>query len=125
MTVDLWVYGAQVVSMVDGDTARVSLDLGFHCYHVESLRLAWIDCPELFSGTNRDAGRVAKAFAEAWVTAAYLAWSESDNAYPFYVRTLKDKQTFNRYIGWIARSDTGDDLADALVASGHAVRVKT
>jgi micrococcal nuclease len=119
----LWTYRAGIDRVVDGDTCIVRLDLGFHCYHVESLRLAGVDTPELFSGTNREAGKAAKEFVEQWVSYAYWDHGDNDTTWPFIVRTLKDKQTFNRYIGYVTRADTGEDLAEAIIAAGHGVRI--
>lgn len=114
-------YRARVLRVVDGDTLICTLDLGLHCFHVESLRVARVDTPELFSGDNREAGKDARLFAEAWVEDAGVDRGENDIEWPLLVRTHKDKQTFNRYIADIYRRDTGESLADALVAAGHAV----
>ena len=116
----LWTYRAAVERVIDGDTLRIRIDLGFHCYHIESLRLAGVNSPELFSGTNRDSGGAARDFASAWVVRAML---EQSTEWPFIVHTEHDKQTFNRYVGWIIRADTGEDLAEALIAAGHGVRI--
>jgi len=120
--VKLYQYRATVERIVDGDTCYVMLDMGFHCYHVESLRLAGVNAPELFSGTEREAGNAAREFVVAWVLDAGVDRGTNDIYWPFEVETFKDKQTFGRYIGHIVRKDTGESLADALVEAGHAVR---
>jgi micrococcal nuclease len=43
----LWYYRAIVIRVVDGDTAILLLDKGFHEFAVEKVRLAGIDAPEL------------------------------------------------------------------------------
>lgn len=121
MLSDLWTYRARVQSVTDGDTIRIFIDLGFHCFHIEALRLAGVDTPELFSGTNREAGKAAKDFVLTWTFTAEV--QQEGNEWPFLVRTLKDKQTFNRYIGYVTRADTGEDLAEAIIAAGHGVRI--
>jgi len=120
--VKLYQYRAKVERIVDGDTCYVMLDMGFHCYHVESLRLAGVDAPELFRGDNVLAGIAAKDFVRAWVEDAGVDRGTNDIYWPFEVETFKERQTFGRYIGHIVRRDTGESLADALVEAGHAVR---
>lgn len=43
----LWRYRAYVVRVVDGDTAILYVDKGFHDYSVVKVRLAGIDAPEI------------------------------------------------------------------------------
>lgn len=119
--VNQYIYRARLARVVDGDTVRAEMDMGFHCYHVESLRVAGVDAPELFSGDNRDAGMASREFVIAWVADAYVDHGENDMEWPFLVRTYKDKQTFGRYVADIVRIDTGESLASALVSAGHAV----
>jgi len=56
--------------VVDGDTIDFKLDLGFHIYVVERVRLASIDTWELFSGDHRDKGQAAKDFVESQLNGA-------------------------------------------------------
>ncbi len=115
----LYQYRADIVKVTDGDTVRAYLDQGMHSFKVESLRVAGVDAPELFSGTNREAGGAALNFVIGWVADA--AVNAPDRRWPFEIETMKDKQTFGRYVAHIIRTDTGESLADALVAAGHAV----
>ena len=118
----LYQYRARIVRIVDGDSLIAELDLGLHCYHVESLRVAGVNAPELFSGDQRESGRAARDFVAAWVEDAGIDRGTNDIYWPFEVETFRDRQTFGRYIGHIVRKDTGESLADALVEAGHAVR---
>lgn len=69
-----WTYPCLIKSWVDGDTARVDLDLGFRVHWQGNARIIGIDAPEL-----RDpGGPEAKAFAEqiAPPGLTYIATSE-------------------------------------------------
>ena len=57
---DLYTYRASVVRVLDGDTLKVVVDLGFGVRSVQTLRLRGIDCPELVS----QEGKEAKEFVE-------------------------------------------------------------
>ena len=115
----LYQYRAKVERIVDGDTCYVLLDMGCHCFHTESLRVAGVNTPELFSGDQREAGGAAREFVVDWVIDAENNAANQD--WPFEVETFKDRMTFSRYIGHIVRKDTGESLAAALVAAGHGV----
>ncbi|NTV29876.1 MAG: hypothetical protein HGA80_07335, partial [Candidatus Omnitrophica bacterium] len=58
---DLYTYNAYVERVVDGDTLKVRLDLGFGVRVRQTLRLRGIDCPEL----KTKAGDAAKAFVQS------------------------------------------------------------
>ncbi len=122
-----YTYRARLDRVVDGDTVLCEIllkdreDLGFHIYvepitTVQSIRIAGVDSPELFSGTQRDRGAAARDFTARWLADA----TESD--WPLLVETLKDHKSFNRYVGRLTRAETGESLADVLVAAGHAIR---
>jgi len=40
-------YLAKVISVLDGDTLKLDIDLGFRCHIFETVRLARIDTPEI------------------------------------------------------------------------------
>ncbi len=58
---DLFTYAAFVEKVIDGDTVKVRLDLGFNVWTRQVLRLRGIDCPE--AGTS--AGDEAKSFVRS------------------------------------------------------------
>jgi hypothetical protein len=62
---DLYTYAAFVEKVVDGDTLKVHIDLGFETWTRQSLRLRGIDCPEL---KTKD-GDAAKAFVQSHLKA--------------------------------------------------------
>ena len=57
---DLFTYRAKIDRVVDGDTLRVEIDLGFGISVREYLRLRGIDAPEM----DTDEGKRAKTFVE-------------------------------------------------------------
>ncbi|MFZ5801467.1 MAG: thermonuclease family protein, partial [Candidatus Omnitrophota bacterium] len=58
---DLYTYQARVEKVIDGDTLKVRLDLGFDSWSRQVLRLRGIDCPEI----NTAAGEKAKALVQS------------------------------------------------------------
>jgi micrococcal nuclease len=84
----------QVVSVVDGDTYDVVMDLGFRQYGLVTLRLLGADTPEL-----KAADETLRVRAEA----ARQRASDLLLLKPVLVRSFKDKQTFGRYVAdvWV------------------------
>ncbi|MBA2706348.1 MAG: hypothetical protein H0U59_00905 [Gemmatimonadaceae bacterium] len=88
--------------MTDGDTVRVYIDRGFRDYSEKSIRLLDVDAKEKFTGTleSRALGIKHRIALEDWEE-EHRYCSENPDRWPFYVRTFKDRQTFNRYVGVI------------------------
>jgi micrococcal nuclease len=59
----MYEYKATLIRAVDGDTAILAVDLGFHLIATMDFRLLGINTPEL-KGSTRAAGLVAKAELE-------------------------------------------------------------
>jgi len=81
----LYTYKAVIERIVDGDTLRVKVDLGFDIWTRQYLRLRGIDCPEM----NTLEGKKAKKFVETLlsaVTCVTICSSRSDK----YDRYLAD-----------------------------------
>lgn len=57
---DLYNYRARVIRVVDGDTVRLAIDLGFRMSWTSNCRLTGVNAPEM----NEEAGRKAKAYLE-------------------------------------------------------------
>lgn len=55
----MWHYKATVTKVIDGDTVRLKIDLGFYTTHEDTFRLARIDTPEM-RGPEKAAGQKAK-----------------------------------------------------------------
>jgi len=120
-----YTYPAQVVRVVDGDTAICRIDLGFHISAEHSIRLADINAPELFSGTSFERGQ-GLASKVALTNLVDFAVARIRREWPFILVTDKNKQTFGRYIGTLWEVDklevieTPASINDQMVTGGHA-----
>ena len=65
-------YEAKILRWIDGDTVKLSIDLGFHTRRIETVRIMNYDAPEtrLYKGVTEEEkglGIKAKEFADALV----------------------------------------------------------
>lgn len=108
---ELFTYAAFVEKVIDGDTLKVRLDLGFESWTRQTLRLRGIDCPEV----ETKAGQEARVFVQARL-------KESQR---IIVRTSRSDK-YDRYLAdvFIPATEEGEDvfLNNALLKEGHAVR---
>jgi micrococcal nuclease len=105
MTGDPYIRSAVVLRVVDGDTVRVRLDLGFDAGINLTLRLDGIDAPETDTRAGKDAA--------VWLAARLPAMT------PVTVKTVKDRrEKYGRYLATLY--DGQGDVNAALVAAGHA-----
>ena len=104
---DLFTYRAVVEAVVDGDTLRVHIDLGFGAWARQYLRLAQIDAPEL----KTRAGQAARAFVLREIRPSPIVT----------LRTTKHDK-FDRYLADVFLAD-GAYLNQRILGSGHAVRL--
>jgi len=82
---DLYTYKAFIERVIDGDTLKVRIDLGFDCWMRGTLRLRGIDCPE--AGTKE--GGAARAFVQSHLKEASLIILRSSRS-DKYARYLAD-----------------------------------
>ncbi|MBA2707574.1 MAG: hypothetical protein H0U59_07205 [Gemmatimonadaceae bacterium] len=84
--------------MIDGDTVEVAVDLGMRITRTVRVRILGFDAPELFSGTveERADGQRWKAALEEMVLGQQV-----------YLRTEKDRTSFDRYLAHIWRASDG------------------
>lgn len=130
----LYTYKAFVTKVIDGDTLKVEIDIGFGDWHGETIRLKGIDCPEI----DTPEGQSAKRFVERQLR----------NCEHIIVKSIQTrKEKWGRYLGDVilpARdrrppraallrgkqtSDCGEKgdlvyLNNLLLEKGHAVRVR-
>lgn len=104
LSIDLWTYRCRPKRVVDGDTVVLTIDLGFHVTTEQSVRLVDVAAPELFSGTDREAGALARDLCQGWFVS-----HDDGSPWPFLVRTERDKQSFARFLGEVWAS-TGVSL---------------
>ncbi len=104
-----YVYDATVVSVYDGDTIRVDIDLGFNLWlHNEPIRFMGINAPEL-KGESRVEGLKSKE----WLA------SKLPPGTKILLRTEKDsREKYGRYLGHIYLN--GVNLNEELLKEGLA-----
>src|SRR5574341_2033691 len=109
----LYNYQAKVVSVYDGDTCTVDIDLGLRTWvHNEKLRLARINAPEV-TGVERPAGLAAREFLRSLIEGRV-----------FHLQTIKDRQEkYGRYLAeiFIQQGEVWVNVNDLMVQYGHAV----
>lgn len=103
-----YVFSATLRRVVDGDTLDLTIDGGFHTWHVERVRLLGVNTPEVV-GATKAAGLDAKDFAVHWLAGVELV-----------VQSYKS-DAFGRYLANVWRTSDGAQLNDDLLSSGHAV----
>lgn len=113
MNITLYHYQAQVVSVYDGDTCTVDIDVGLGIWvKGEKLRLARINAPEV-RGDEREAGLVSRDFLRTKIDGKQIM-----------IQTIKDKTgKYGRYLAEILIQDANDNfinINDLMVAEGFA-----
>lgn len=107
----LFTYNGYVERVIDGDTLKVRLDLGFGTFSRHDLRLRGIDCPEM----STKAGEEAKIFVQSYIKEAQR----------IIVRSSRSDK-YDRYLADVfLPGEDGKDiyLNNLLLEQGHAVRV--
>ena len=94
----IYIYKAELIRVVDGDTVDLVIDLGFDTFRHERFRLYGIDAPEV----NTQAGKVAKK----WL------WDALQPLEAIYVQTLQHttkakRDKYGRFLAVLY-----DDLSD-------------
>lgn len=101
-------YDAKVLSVYDGDTITVQMDLGLGITKTEVIRLYGIDAPEL-RGQTKSQGMITRDSLRSWIM-------DKD----IIVKTEQDKRgKYGRLLGTVILN--GENLNDKLVAKGLAV----
>jgi micrococcal nuclease len=120
----IYIYKAELVRVVDGDTVDLAIDLGFDTFRKERFRLYGIDAPEI----RFEAGKAAKA----WL------WEALQPLEAFYVQTIQletkaKRDKYGRFLA-VLHDDLGDIQANRpmktpvspasinaqMIAEGHA-----
>jgi micrococcal nuclease len=100
-------YFAEVISIYDGDTFTVMIDLGFEVYKQETIRIARIDTPEL-RGKEKTEGYRSKDFLVKLLA--------SGNCYLIY----KGRGKYGRAICEVYTSDAQINISDYMLENGYA-----
>jgi len=108
----MYTYNAKVLRIVDGDSIRMDVDLGFGCHLLGSdgrgvdIRLFGIDCPEIRTrdGAEKAHGLLAKACVQE-----HLQVGET------YQITTRERGKFGRYLGTIKLKGKRGTINDLLI----------
>lgn len=111
---DLYRYRATVLRWVDGDTAKVDVDLGVRVHWHGSLRCAGYNAPEV-TGSTAMAGAAATGFVEKTCPPGTVVFLDSLAFEPG-----DELDHFGRMLAAVTLPD-GSDLADVMIGAGHAV----
>ena len=114
-TFDIYMYKIDKtdISVYDGDTITVTIDLGFNIKKREKIRFYGINAPEL-KGPERADGLITKTFLKSLIDDAI---TKNKN---IYVKTIKDSQEkYGRYLGVLFIDDLNVNLK--LVEEGLAI----
>ena len=119
----MYTYPCKVLSVIDGDTLDIELDLGFHIKMKERVRLIGVDTPETYGRYAVPEGKIATDFVIKWV--ADREARKGDFMYVSSKYNARDK--YGRSLGilmWIPPIGDGlmmENLNDDLVRSNNAV----
>lgn len=111
---DLYRYRATVLSIHDGDTFTVDVDLGVRIHWQGSLRTAGYNAPEVY-GPSKPAGDAATAYVETLVPIGSTIYLDS-----LAFESGGNEDHFGRMLAAVTLAD-GRDLAQLMIGSGHAV----
>lgn len=100
-------YKAKVIRVVDGDTYRLEIDLGFRIKFTETVRLYDADTPETYrpkSEAERKHGKEATAFVKGLIEGKEVI-----------IETYKDKKgKYGRYLAQIITMDEDGTIGEDL-----------
>ena len=108
-----YLYRAYVISVYDGDTCEVKVDLGFSVHFTMKLRLHGLDAPEL-RGPTKPEGIKSRDYLRDLILNKDVI-----------IETFKDaKGKYGRYIAkiWVDVAGTKSCVNDMLVTEGHAIK---
>lgn len=108
-----YTYNAQVIRVVDGDTAELDVDLGFDVHFRISVRFKSYNAPELH-GPNKAAGQAAKEELIQLLT-----------GHSIIIRTDKlYSQSFARYLAevYVGTADGWVSVAEHMKSKGFNVK---
>lgn len=106
-----WVYRAEILNVVDGDTVDLIVDCGFYITRQERVRLLGVDAREV-RGADRPWGIEDKAFVQGYLTDHALP----ERAWPLVVETQRDERDkYGRLLATVWVDGKRMSLNDALL----------
>jgi micrococcal nuclease len=110
----MYTYKAAVIDVIDGDTVKVDIDLGFGIWlRDQSIRLAKINAPEL-KGDTFKAAQESKEFLKKLVLNKWVQ-----------IKTEKDsKEKYGRWLATILIEEDKNliDINSKMIVEGYAVK---
>jgi endonuclease YncB( thermonuclease family) len=109
--ISAWPYvrDAELLNVIDGDTLRLRIDLGWRVYIDGEIRLLRINAPEMSTAAGRDARLfVINLFNEVGTNMLVSS------------RRRDPDRSFTRYLADVMLAD-GRDLSDTIIQAGHGV----
>ena len=108
-----YTYYAKLIRVIDGDTARFDVDLGFHAHIHVDVRFKGYNAPEI-SGKNKAAAAAAKAELETLLSGETVILTTEKSF----------QQTFARYLATVkvAKADGWVDVAEHMKSKGFNVK---
>jgi micrococcal nuclease len=114
-----YIYRAECLNVVDGDTVDLHVDQGFHSYRVERFRLLGVNTPELHSKDEFERARAQKA--KDFLISKLSPVGKPTGKWPLIVKTTKS-DSFGR---WLCELWLGDLWVNkSLLDEGLAVPFK-
>lgn len=114
-------YYAQIVSVIDGDTLELKIDLGFRQYTRKRIRLDEINTAEIF-GTPKDSdeyqkGMEQKKMVESWIDAVkeFDFEYEIADGYPFIFVSHGESGMYGRWIGDLKSRMSVEEQNESLI----------
>ena len=114
MSLERFCYSAKLLSVIDGDTVDLSIDLGFSIHHTIRVRLYGVDTPESRTKNELEkaAGLKSKEFVKSWFDANLNV----------VIQTIKDKnEKYGRILANVYTDESKSKcLNQELVSGGYA-----
>lgn len=131
LTDTLYRYKLTVLRVVDGDTLCARIDLGFHTFIEEYIRLYDVDTPEIRGRYATPEGHDAMAFVKDWLSGIGTGTQNTlgtinEFGWPAYMtgltmdsRKYDPRDRYGRSLAVIYRPGDPISLNEALVRAGH------
>lgn len=113
----MYTYKAEVIRVIDGDTIKLKIDLGFRTFIEANCRIYGVNAPELHSKNGAEKFKANEA--KEWVEQELI---EGD----FISIESKKLDKYGRPLIklWYTRGDEVVSLADRLIKKGHAIKME-
>jgi endonuclease YncB( thermonuclease family) len=106
----MWVYRAQLVRVLDGDTVRLLVDTGFYGRHEADIRLREVKAPEL----DEPGGGAAAVAVDLWMDGlADLRWPIGLRTYVTSTPEPSQVRSFARFVGDVWNIADPSDVLNA------------